>query len=116
MNPDLKASLSFNFMPRLEVVVRLDDSQFKALTGLIGQKANEIMSQLSQLIADLEVSVESAIQRVQEDVGALTMQIAELEEKVAAGEASPEDLAALQALKAKVDGIDPINPATLPAS
>lgn len=112
----LNVPISVSLVPRIEVVVRLDDDQFAAITGLIGQKASEIMGQLSQIIADLELSVESAIQRVQEDVGVLTLKIAELEEKVAAGEASPEDLAALEALKAKVDAIDPINPATLPAS
>jgi len=71
------------------------------------------MSDLSDKIKALETSVDAALARVQVDVDAFKAKIAELEAKVAAGTATPEDLAALEAMKAKVDALDPTSETTL---
>jgi hypothetical protein len=72
------------------------------------------MSALSDKLSDVGASLDAAIGRVQEDVVALQTRITELEALVAAGGATPEDLAKLDELKAKLDALDPIKPATLP--
>ena len=73
----------------------------------------EIMSAISDKIAAANTSVDAALARVQEDVATLNAKIAELEAKVQENP-TPEDLAALDELRAKVDALDPVKPATLP--
>lgn len=70
------------------------------------------MSALSDKIAETTVAMDAAIARVQEDVAALRQQIADLETRVAQNP-TPEDLAALDALKAKADALDPVVNAVL---
>ena len=72
------------------------------------------MSLLSDKIAELNTSVDAAVQRVQDDVTAFGVKIADLEAKVAAGSASPAEIQALDDLKAKIDAIDPTKPEVLP--
>ncbi len=72
------------------------------------------LSQLSDAIAALSASTDAAVSRVQTDVTALKAQIATLQAQVDAGTASPADMQALADLKAKIDAIDPTNPATIP--
>ena len=85
----------------------LTPADLKALGDLI-------MSVLSDKIDAATKSVDAAITRVQTDVEKLSTKITELEKTVAAGTATPEDLAALDALKAKVDALDPTTPTVLP--
>ena len=99
--------LSFDADPA--VLDRLD--QLIALQ----QKGLAAMSQLSDAIAAVGASLEAALVRVDEDVQALQAKITELEALVAQGTATPEDLAALAALQAKLDALDPTKPDTLPA-
>lgn len=72
------------------------------------------MSQLSDKIASLGASVDSAIGRVQGDIQSLTGKIADLQALVDSGGATPGDLAAIADLQAKLDALDPSHPATLP--
>lgn len=72
------------------------------------------MSVISDKIAELGVSVDASIVRVQEDVADQAAKIAKLEALVAQGGASQADMDALQALKDKVDALDPVKPDTLP--
>ena len=73
-----------------------------------------LMSALSDKIAEVTTSVDAALVRVQDDVTTLQTKIAELQAQVDAGLATPEDIAALDALKVKADALDPISPTTLP--
>ncbi len=73
----------------------------------------KIMSELSDAIAEATASADDAIVRVQDDVAALNTQIAELQAKVDAGVATPEDIAAIKALTAKTNALDPVKPQTL---
>jgi hypothetical protein len=83
------------------------DLRFQALE-------EKIMSQITDKVAEINVSLDAALVRVQEDVDALKAQVADLEAKVAGGVATPEDLAVLDALKARIDALDPTSPAVLP--
>ncbi len=75
------------------------------------------MAKVLDLIQSVSDAADQATARVQTDVANLKQQIADLEAQIAAqGEATPEQEAALTALKAKVDAIDPTNPATIPAA
>lgn len=74
------------------------------------------VSQLSDQIAALGTSVDAALARVQDDVAALTTQIAALQAKIDGGTASPDDFAALAAIQAKLDALDPVKPETLPTA
>jgi hypothetical protein len=78
-------------------------------------KGDQIMSVLSDKIAAVGSSLDAALGRVQGDVGTLTQKVAELEALVAAGGATLEDIAALEAIQAKLDALDPVKPETLPA-
>lgn len=71
------------------------------------------MSALSDKLAEVGAAVDAAIVRVQEDVVALRQQIADLEAKVSENP-TPADMAALDALKAKADALDPVVSAVLP--
>lgn len=104
----------------LNVHVHFPDSVLgklnEILAGLktISQKVDHSMSVLSDKIASVQASVDTAIARVQADVAAKNKQIADLQALVDAGGATPADIAALETLKAGVDAIDPTNPAVLP--
>ena len=73
-----------------------------------------IMSVLSDAIASVKTSTDAAVARVQTDVAALKAQIAALQATIDAGGATPEDLAALAALKTELDALDPTSPVVLP--
>jgi outer membrane murein-binding lipoprotein Lpp len=66
------------------------------------------MSELSNKIAELDGKVDAATARISSDVAGLYAKIAELQALVDAGNATPADIAALAALEAKVDAIDPV--------
>ena len=77
----------------------------------LGEK---LMSALSDKLAALGTTADAAIARVQSDVTALKAQIAALQATVDSGGATPDDLAALDTLNAKLAALDPTQPATLP--
>ena len=85
------------------------------LTVIIEQldRLEKAMSALSNKISEVTQATDSAIARVQADVAALNAQIVELETKVA-NSPTPEDMLALDTLRAKVDALDPVKPITLP--
>ncbi len=70
-------------------------------------RTEERLSQLSDEIAALGTTVTDAEARVSTDVQALRDRIAELEAIIAAGSATPEDIAALEALRQRIANIDP---------
>jgi hypothetical protein len=91
----------------LNLLVGLDADTKAFLGGLV--------SQLSDAIASLSLHVDSAAQRVTADVADLKGKVGTLQATVDAGGASPGDLAALAALQAKLDQIDPSTVSVLPA-
>lgn len=108
--PD-KVQIDVNLNLNLTVNVPFQTAVF---TTLFNQFQEVIMSLLSDKIAELNTSVDAAVQRVQDDVTAFGVKIADLEAKVAAGSASPAEIQALDDLKAKIDAIDPTKPEVLP--
>ena len=76
-------------------------------------KLESMMSQLSDAIASVQTSADAAVARVNTDLTNLNAQIVALEAQIAAGGATPADIAALAALKAEFDGLDFTNPAVL---
>jgi len=72
---------------------------------------DQIMSELSDKIAQVQSSQDEALARVSEDVAGLQAQIDDLRTKVS----TPEDIAALDAIDAKNRALDPVQPDTLPA-
>jgi hypothetical protein len=72
---------------------------------------DQIMSELSDKIAQVQSSQDDALARVSEDVAGLQAQIDDLRTKVS----TPEDIAALDAIDAKNRALDPVQPDTLPA-
>lgn len=74
------------------------------------QTWEQIMSVLTDKIAEVQASQDEAIARVMEDVAAQQAEIDDLKTKVT----TPEDIAALDAIQAKNDALDPIKPAVLP--
>jgi len=77
------------------------------------EKEMKAMSVLSDKIVAVGVSLDAALARVDEDVQALTAKIAALQAIIDQGGATPEDLAALDALQAKLDALDPTKPDVL---
>ncbi len=73
------------------------------------------MSALSDAIAADNASADAAIARVQATVSDLTAKIAALQAQVDSGGATPQDLADLATLQAKLDALDPTNSSTLAA-
>ncbi len=71
------------------------------------ERTEEQLSNLSDEIAALGTTVTDAEARVSTDVQALRDRIAELEAIIAAGSATPEDIAALEALRQRIANIDP---------
>jgi hypothetical protein len=72
------------------------------------------VSALSDKIAKLTEATDKALARVQVDVDKLNATIAELKVKVEEGTATPEDIAALEAVEAKLNALDPTVDAVLP--
>ncbi len=72
------------------------------------------MSVLSDKIAEMNASLDAALGRVQGVVEALHSRVADLEADIAQGVVSPVDLAALNALRNRIDALDPTKPAVLP--
>lgn len=73
-----------------------------------------IVSKLTDKLDAIEKSVDAAIGRVQDDVTALNTKVADLQKLVDSGGATPEDIARMDALQARVDAIDPVKPDVLP--
>jgi outer membrane murein-binding lipoprotein Lpp len=97
--------------------VELELSLSSELTDLLTRFVNILessMSQLSDAISAAKQAVLDAIARVQTDVDALNAKVTELQAKVDAGGATPQDLQDLADLKALADALDPTKPATLP--
>jgi len=74
-----------------------------------------LMSVLSEKIAETNASFDAALGRVQGVVEALHSKVADLEADVAKGVATADDLAALDALRGRIDALDPTKSAVLPA-
>jgi uncharacterized protein YlxW (UPF0749 family) len=84
------------------------------LAVVLQREEQFIVSQLSDAIAAANSKADAAISRVQADVTNLKNQIATLQATVDSGGATPEDMNNLAALQAKLDALDPTQPATLP--
>jgi hypothetical protein len=69
-----------------------------------------LMSKLSDKIAKIGTSLDKAIERVQDDVVTLQNKITALQEAVDNDTATPEDLAAIDMLEAKLAALDPVKP------
>jgi hypothetical protein len=72
------------------------------------------MSRISELIAECKVELAGVQARIIEDVANYEARIAQLQQQVDAGLATPQDLADLAELKATLAGLDPTNPNVLP--
>jgi uncharacterized protein Yka (UPF0111/DUF47 family) len=79
------------------------------LAAMLKQMEDRIMSELSDRITAVDASVDGMIARVQKD-------IAQLQDMVAAGAATPEIMSALDAIKAKLDGFAPTVMPTAPTT
>jgi peptidoglycan hydrolase CwlO-like protein len=95
----------------VNVTFNLSDACVQSLAAALGEI---LMSALGPKLDELEASIDAALTRVQDDVTALQAKIDELQAKVDQGLATPDELARLDTLKAKLDALDPVNPATLP--
>lgn len=73
-----------------------------------------LMSVFSDLATQLETEIDAATARVQKDVAGLKQQIADLQAKIDAGVATPEEIARFQAAVTAVKAIDPTDPTVLP--
>lgn len=110
----------FNSHHQVDVHVHFDATATSQLASNILKVLDRLermeknMSKISDKIAAVGTSLDAAIARVQGDVVTLQDKIAELEALVASGTATPEELDALDALKAKLDAIDPVKDAVLP--
>jgi hypothetical protein len=72
-----------------------------------------LMSMLSDKIAKMNASLDAALGRVLGVVEAFHARIADLEADVTNGVATADDLAALDALRSRIDALDPTKPAVL---
>ncbi len=79
------------------------------------QTGVSLMSVISDHLDALEAKITDATNRVTADIAALKAQVSDLQAKVDAGSATPEDLTRLDALTAKLDQIDPTTPSVVPA-
>jgi phage shock protein A len=70
------------------------------------------MADIQAALDSLESKVDSATTRVTTDVESMKAKIADLQAQVDAGTATPAQVDQLARLQAKVDAIDPTNPAT----
>jgi len=105
---------------RLDVVISLDPPLMRLAAKFSLDYETRLtvletsVSVLSDKIAEVKVAFDAAVARNQADDAAMKARIAELEALVASGGATPEDIAALDELKAIADGLDASNPAVLP--
>jgi len=77
-------------------------------------KGEADMSKISDLIAECKVELAGVQARIIEDVANYEARIAQLQQQVDEGTATPQDLADLAELKATLAGLDPTNPNVLP--
>lgn len=78
----------------------------------LSQEAKEwIMSEVSDVTADLKARIDSATNRVLTDVAALKAQVTDLQSRPGI---SAEELADLKALGSAIDLIDPTTPSVVP--
>ena len=89
---------------------RLSDGPVRAA---LKRLETRLMSILSDKIAETNASFDAALGRVQGVVEALHSKVADLEADVAKGVATADDLAALDALRSRIDALDPTKPAVL---
>ena len=73
------------------------------------------MANIDTLIAAADASADAAIARAIADHTTLTAEVARLQAIIDSGTATPAQEAALAARQAKLDALDPTNPATLKA-
>lgn len=82
--------------------------------GATLKRLETAVGELADKIAKVGESLDKAVGRVQEDVDKLNARVAELQAKIDSGAADPADIAALDALQAKIDALDPTKPDVLP--
>jgi hypothetical protein len=95
---------------RFHLHPRLADGLWRAARN---QLDTRLMFVLSDKIAETNTSFDAALGRVQGVVEALHSKLADLEADVARGVATADDLAALDALRNRIDALDPTRPAVL---
>lgn len=106
---------------RLErIECKLDHLLYVVRTGntaalaAISQEGDTIMSALSDKIAVVGTAIDDEAARILATQAALQAKIDALQATIDAGGASAADLAALDALKTKLDQIDPATPSVVP--
>jgi outer membrane murein-binding lipoprotein Lpp len=110
--PEIRAdAFVLNFFQNHFAVI---SGEFRHLNDRLRAMEKKIVGQISDKLAETEAALDAAIGRVQTDVDALNAKVADLQAKVDAGTASPEDVATLDRIKAKLDALDPTSEATLP--
>jgi len=77
-------------------------------------KEMKAMGAITDLIGELDGELDAAKARIDEDVANYEARIAQLQQQVADGTATPEDIANLALLIEKVKGLDPTNPNVFP--
>ncbi len=75
------------------------------------EEVRTMSAELTAALDALDASLSSATARIQEDVAALQ---AEIEALKARDTVTPEEMARIAELQARLDAIDPVKPATLP--
>jgi hypothetical protein len=92
----------------------MNDSDLFLIKLMLAIQKEEIMSILTEKLAELNSSFDAALARVQDDVDTLNAEVAELKIKIENGTATPDEIAALDTLRARIDALDPTSPTTLP--
>ncbi len=90
---------------------RLPDGLMRAA---LKRLETRLMSVLSDKIAEANASFDAAVGRMRGVVDALNAEVADLKSEVARGVATSDDLAALDALRNRIDALDLSSPAVLP--
>jgi chromosome segregation ATPase len=108
------------------LILKLLELQEARIMSVLSDKIAEVNDAIdaSNLAADEAIArVKDDVDDLREEVATLTAKVAELQAAVDAGTATPEDLAALDMLKAKqsdlkgkLDALDPTISATLPVA
>lgn len=104
-------------LPEADYVV-LHIHRLESDDGSILKRMEKTVSELSDRIAKLDESLTKATDRIQEDVDKLNAKVADLQAKVDSGNMPPEELAAnlaaIDAIQARIDAIDPTKPDVIP--
>jgi predicted nucleic acid-binding Zn-ribbon protein len=67
----------------------------------------KIMAKLDEVVAALEVSLDSAVARINNNFNILGQQIADLQNQIASNTTSPEALSKLSTIQSKLDALVP---------